>query len=313
MARGHAAAEAVLHRVVGHHLEEARARVVGLVAVDVDAAAVLLRELEDAVHLREPELRGRLVVGDAADAVDAELDRVLEALLVALVREDPVLRERRHLDRAEVGELVAHAEEPAHHRVVLAGDVRVRANEERALRDRPADDLARALEDVLLGERRLQLAPDVDPLDQRARLVPARLARRERRVEMEVAVDERRRDEPALGVELSCASTSSVCADARQAAAFDREVDRRRRGRRAARSARGGRPARRYRNRVRLRIEGGLVVTMDGVGTVLDPGVVEVEDGRIAHVGPEPSGEDAETRSARGLIVVPGSSTRTAT
>ena len=51
---------------------------------------------------------------------------------------------------------------------------------------------------------------------------------------------------------------------------------------------------------------------MDGVGTVLDPGVVEVEDGRIAHVGPEPSAEDAEARSARGLIVVPGSSTRTA-
>ena len=45
---------------------------------------------------------------------------------------------------------------------------------------------------------------------------------------------------------------------------------------------------------------------MDGVGTVLDPGVVEVEDGRIAHVGPEPSAEDAETRAARGLIVVPG-------
>ncbi len=64
---------------------------------------------------------------------------------------------------------------------------------------------------------------------------------------------------------------------------------------------------------MRLRIEGGLVVTMDGAGTVLDPGVVEVEDGRIAHVGPEPSGEDAEARSARGLIVVPGSSTRTAT
>jgi len=41
---------------------------------------------------------------------------------------------------------------------------------------------------------------------------------------------------------------------------------------------------------VRLRIEGGLVVTMDGAGAVLDPGVVEVEDDRIVHVGPEPSG-----------------------
>ena len=90
------------------------------------------------------------------------------------------------------------AQQPAHHRLVLARDVGVRADEERSLRDRPAHDLARALEDVLLGEARLQLAPDVDALDQRARLVPARLPGGERRVEMEVAVDERRRDEPRL-------------------------------------------------------------------------------------------------------------------
>ena len=45
---------------------------------------------------------------------------------------------------------------------------------------------------------------------------------------------------------------------------------------------------------------------MDGTGTVLDPGVVEVEGDRLAHVGTEPSPEEAETISVRGLIVVPG-------
>jgi 5-methylthioadenosine/S-adenosylhomocysteine deaminase len=57
---------------------------------------------------------------------------------------------------------------------------------------------------------------------------------------------------------------------------------------------------------VRLRIEGGLVVTMDGAGTVLDPGVVEIEGGRLAHVSSEPSRKEADTVSARGLVVVPG-------
>ena len=52
------AAEAELHGVVGHHLEEAALRVVGLVAVDVDAAVVLLRELEDAMHLLAGRARG---------------------------------------------------------------------------------------------------------------------------------------------------------------------------------------------------------------------------------------------------------------
>src|SRR3954465_4857206 len=56
VARSHAPAEAVLDGVVGHHLEEAAAGVVGLVAVNVDPAAVLPRELEDAVHLSQAEL-----------------------------------------------------------------------------------------------------------------------------------------------------------------------------------------------------------------------------------------------------------------
>jgi 5-methylthioadenosine/S-adenosylhomocysteine deaminase len=57
---------------------------------------------------------------------------------------------------------------------------------------------------------------------------------------------------------------------------------------------------------VRLRIEGGLVVTMDASGTVLDPGVVEVEADRLVHVAAQPSGEEAESVSARGLVVLPG-------
>jgi 5-methylthioadenosine/S-adenosylhomocysteine deaminase len=57
---------------------------------------------------------------------------------------------------------------------------------------------------------------------------------------------------------------------------------------------------------VRLRIEGGLVVTMDDAGTVHDPGVVEVEDGRLVHVAAEPSLAEAKSVAARGLIVVPG-------
>jgi 5-methylthioadenosine/S-adenosylhomocysteine deaminase len=57
---------------------------------------------------------------------------------------------------------------------------------------------------------------------------------------------------------------------------------------------------------VRLRIEDGLVVTMDGAGTVLDAGVVEIDGGRIVHVAADASHEPAETVSARGLIVVPG-------
>ena len=178
------------------------------------------------MHLAQAELGGRLVVGDPADAVRAELQRALEQLLVAGVRVDPVLRERGHLDRDQVGHLVPQPQQALERRLVLRRHVRVGADEERALRRRPAHDLARALEDVLGREALLQLAPDVDPLDQRPRLVEARLARRERRVEVEVAVDERRRDEPAVRVELRVGVEPEARPDPRPAPALGREVDR---------------------------------------------------------------------------------------
>src|SRR5204863_9977616 len=98
----------------------------------------------------------------------------------AVAREDAVLREGGHLHRAEVGDLVAQPEQAADHRLVLARDIGVRADVERPLRNRPAHDLARPLEYVLLGEARLELAPDVNAFDQRSRLVPPRPAGRER-------------------------------------------------------------------------------------------------------------------------------------
>ena len=78
--------------------------------MDVDPAPVPRREVEHSVHLREAELGGRLVVRDAAETVDAELDRTLEQSLVSRVGEEAVLRERRDLDGDELGKLVAHPE-----------------------------------------------------------------------------------------------------------------------------------------------------------------------------------------------------------
>src|SRR5215208_4287338 len=71
--------------------------------------------------------------GGCRHTVDAEVNGAFEALLAGLVRENPVLGKGGHLDRDEVGQFVADTEEAAHHRVVVAGDVRVRADEQRPL------------------------------------------------------------------------------------------------------------------------------------------------------------------------------------
>ena len=61
---------------------------------------------------------------------------------------------------------------------------------------------ARALTDVD-GQVGLELAPQRDALEQRAALVDPRQAEAQRRVHVEVAVDERRRDQAAGGVDLA--------------------------------------------------------------------------------------------------------------
>jgi hypothetical protein len=225
VARRHPAREAVLDGVVRHELEEARVGIVRLVAVDVDPAPVALGQVEDAVHLAGAELGGRLVVRDASDAVGAETERVLEPLLVARACIDPVLREGGHLDRDEVCELVAEGEKAAEGRLVLARDIGVGADVERPVRDRPLHDLPGAREDVLDRELGLQLAPDVDPLDKGPRLVEARPPGGQTRVEMKVAVDERGRREPPLGVDRARRVHPDLFPDPGEAAALDREVD----------------------------------------------------------------------------------------
>src|SRR5262249_44789085 len=83
-------------------------------------------------------------------------------------------------------------------------------------------DLARAVADLVRGQALLQLAPDVDALDQGAALVEARPARGQRGVEVQVTVDERRRHEPALDVD-----RLARLAAAHEPPAVDREVDQR--------------------------------------------------------------------------------------
>src|SRR5581483_2893097 len=55
------------------------------------------------------------------------------------------------------------------------------------------------------------------------------------------------------------------------------------------------------------RIQGGFVVTMDAAGREIAHGCVEVDRGRLTHVGAAPTaGPAAQVVEAGGLIVLPG-------
>src|SRR5262245_28447833 len=99
------------------------------------------------------------------------------------------------------------------------------ADVEGPLRRRPAADLARPLEHVVRCQALLQLAPNVDALDQRPRLVVARPAGGQRRVEVQMTVDERRGRQAALRLDDLRRARIEICADPGEAPVLDPHVD----------------------------------------------------------------------------------------
>ena len=191
----------------------------------VDPPVVLLGQVEDPVHLGQPEFAGRLVVWNPADAIGAELQRVLQQFLVARIGVDPVLRERGHLHGDQIGHVVAHPEQPPERHLVLGRDVGVSPDEQRALRGRPLDHLLGSGVDVVLGQALLELAPYMDALNERAGLVEPGSTRRERRIEMEVAVDQRRADQAAPGIDGRDAIGRQIGTDAGPPAVPGQQID----------------------------------------------------------------------------------------
>jgi len=72
---------------------------------------------------------------------------------------------------------------------------------EQSLGHRPVAIRQRAFDQRLLGQQRLELAPEGDAFEQRAALVDAWQAVAERRVHVEVRVAERRREQLAASVQ----------------------------------------------------------------------------------------------------------------
>ena len=81
-----------------------------------------------------------------------------------------------------------------------------------------------ALDQSLLREKRLELAPKGYPFEKRARLIEAREAERQRRVHMEVRIDKWRRNELAAGVDHSSRLRREAMSDGDDLAAGDGNV-----------------------------------------------------------------------------------------
>ena len=107
-----------------------------------------------------------------------------------------VLREGDEL-QVDIGrDRLLHVEQRLDREQPVVADIDMGADREQPLADREVAIAERPLHHRLMGEERLELAPERDAFEQRARLVEPRQAERQRRIHVEMAVDEGRRHQP---------------------------------------------------------------------------------------------------------------------
>ena len=133
----------------GHHLDEARLVVVGLVAVDVDPQPLVGREVEGELDRKLAILARQLVMRDGADHVHPQVDRSAHQVLPAVKGHDPLLGKRHQLQRHLVADLLAQLDEGAHGFQLRVTDVDVAAHELDAVGQLPAEHGTDALLDIL--------------------------------------------------------------------------------------------------------------------------------------------------------------------
>ena len=211
-------------RPVRERLDVPRHRIVGLVAVHVDEAPVVGRELAEDAHALGTIGHRALEMRYAADDVDAERERTAQVRERARRAQHSILRKRDEL-HVEIG---LHARANVDQRLdgeqPRITDVDMRADREQALGDGPVAVRERALDDRVLRERGLQLAPQRDPFEQRSAGVDARHPVRQRRVHVEMRVDERRRQQVAAAVERARSGCVQCGTDGYDPACADQHV-----------------------------------------------------------------------------------------
>ncbi|MCY1425536.1 hypothetical protein D9M71_413250 [compost metagenome] len=188
--------------MAGERLDMPRQRVVRLVAVHVDAQAALGGQFAEDAHRFGAVGHRPLEVRDATDHLDAQVQRALEVVQRAGAAQQAVLREGDQLQVQPGFDLLLHVQQRLHRQQARIADIDVAADRQQALGHRPVAVLQGALDQRLLGQLRLQLAPQGDAFEQGAGGIHPRQAVGQGGVHVEVGVDEGRADQLAGGVQL---------------------------------------------------------------------------------------------------------------
>jgi len=199
---GHAPGQAPACGLGGQGLDVARVRVVGFVAVHIDQQAALGGDLAQAGDRGATFGHGPFEMRDAADDLDAAIERAQQVLFGVRRAVEAILRESDQL-QIQIGRDPAFDfEQGIDREQALVADIDVAADREQAARHRQIAVGERARDQCIRVQLRFQLAPQRDAFEQGAGLIEPRLAQGQRRVQVKMGIHERRRDQTPAGVDL---------------------------------------------------------------------------------------------------------------
>ncbi len=199
--------------------------IVALVAMHVDQQPALLGDGAERGDARRAVGHGPLEMRDAADDIDTEIEGAFEILRSRRGTVIAVLREGDELEVDIGGDPLFHVEQGLDGEEAIVADVDMGTDGEQALRDGKVAIAERPLGHRLMGEERLQLAPQANAFEQGAGTVEPGQAKRQGRVHVEMAVDEGRGDQPAVRLDGTRGLGGDAGFDGGDAAAFAGDVD----------------------------------------------------------------------------------------
>ena len=203
MAGGDLRAHAAHPGLFRQHLQKARLRVVGFIAVHVHQAAVALGQVHQKNQRADALIAGVFVVRNAAHHVGAHFDGAGHQFASAGEGLNALLREGDNLQIDKMGRLFFHSQHRLKRRQGRVGDINVGAHVLHAVVAQHADGFQRPLACIFDGDARFALAPAGDALKQGTAHIPLRLARRQGGVKMDMRLDEWRDNQLLLGIDIA--------------------------------------------------------------------------------------------------------------
>jgi len=224
MARGHPVPHPPLDRFRRHDFDEPGLIVAGLVDMDVDEAAGFFRQIEGERYVAEAVLAGKLVMGNSADHVGAQFDRPPHLRLSAGKGVYPVLGKGDDLDVHDILHRFPDLGERADGREGRVGRVRVGPYVPHPRRNLPFYRFHRIPDDHVFGQEFFPLAPNLDSLEKGSRFVEPRVADAEYGVEMQVRIDERRRNEMPRRIDFAVRPCGKFRREGGKQSPFDSDI-----------------------------------------------------------------------------------------